>query len=393
MFYMPRLLHTFIENLLRFAMSIYVVSPGDTVDSIAEAFHVSAYSVIDANQLVYPYALAVGQALFISDTPAAAKKPSVQTGGYAYTYISPWVLTQTLPYLTELFIFSYGFDAEGVLLPPPLDDAPMISAAWQADTRPVLTLTPLDASGQFNNNLISSVVHNDSYKNNLIQQLLNTLRMKGYSGVDVDFEYIQAADRDLFTAFVKNLADTLHPYGLTVSVALAPKTSAGQPGLLYEGKDYAALGAVADSVLLMTYEWGYKYGPNMAVAPLNMVRRVVDYAITEIPPEKIHLGIPNYGYDWPLPFERGKTAAVTIGNVEAVQIAIQNNAEIYFDDISKSPYFNYTKDGIPHEVWFEDVRSIQAKFGLVKEYGLGGMGYWQIMRWWKANWMLLLESF
>lgn len=374
-------------------MSIYVVSPGDTVDSIAEAFHVSAYSVIDANQLVYPYALAVGQALFISDTPAAAKKPSVQTGGYAYTYISPWVLTQTLPYLTELFIFSYGFDAEGVLLPPPLDDAPMISAAWQADTRPVLTLTPLDASGQFNNNLISSVVHNDSYKNNLIQQLLNTLRMKGYSGVDVDFEYIQAADRDLFTAFVKNLADTLHPYGLTVSVALAPKTSAGQPGLLYEGKDYAALGAVADSVLLMTYEWGYKYGPNMAVAPLNMVRRVVDYAITEIPPEKIHLGIPNYGYDWPLPFERGKTAAVTIGNVEAVQIAIQNNAEIYFDDISKSPYFNYTKDGIPHEVWFEDVRSIQAKFGLVKEYGLGGMGYWQIMRWWKANWMLLLESF
>ncbi len=52
----------------------------------------------------------------------------------------------------------------------------------------------------------------------------------------------------------------------------------------------------------MTYEWGYKYGPNMAVAPLNMVRRVLDYAVTEIIPEKIMLGIPNYGYDWPLPF-------------------------------------------------------------------------------------------
>ena len=162
---------------------------------------------------------------------------------------------------------------------------------------------------------------------------------------------------------------------------------------MYEGKDYSALGAAADYVLLMTYEWGYKYGPNMAVAPLNMVRRVIDYAVTEIPPEKIRLGIPNYGYDWPLPFERGKTTAVTIGNVEAVQIAIQNDAEIHFDNTAQSPYFNYTRDGIYHEVWFEDMRSMQAKFDLIKEYGLGGAGYWQIMRWWRANWLLLMENF
>ena len=133
----------------------------------------------------------------------------------------------------------------------------------------------------------------DSYKQNLISQLLSTIQAKNFSGVDVDFEYIKAEDRDAFTAFVNDQAETLRPYGYTTSVALAPKTSANQPGLLYEGKDYAALGAAADSVLLMTYEWGYKYGPNMAVAPLNMVRRVVEYAVTEIPPEKIHLGIPN----------------------------------------------------------------------------------------------------
>lgn len=131
----------------------------------------------------------------------------------------------------------------------------------------------------------------------------------------------------------------------------------------------------------------------MAVAPINMVRRVVDYAITEIPAEKIHLGIPNYGYDWPLPFERERTVATTIGNVEAVQIAIRNNVEIYFDETAMSPYFNYVRDNIPHEVWFEDVRSIQAKFNLIKEYGLGGMGYWQIMRWWRANWLLLMTEF
>lgn len=131
----------------------------------------------------------------------------------------------------------------------------------------------------------------------------------------------------------------------------------------------------------------------MAVAPLDQVRRVVEYAVTEIAPEKINLGIPNYGYDWPLPFVRGTTAARTIGNVEAIQIAIQNNAVIQFDETAQSPFFNYTSDGIFHEVWFEDVRSIQAKFELIKEFGLRGAGYWQLMRWWRANWLLLLGNF
>lgn len=375
-------------------MEIYVVSSGDTVDSIAGAFGVSVDSVIYDNQLVYPYALAIGQALLITfPGETSSVKPSIHAGGYAYTYISPWVLAQTLPFLTELFIFSYGFTPEGNLLLPPLDDYWMIQSALEQMARPILTLTPLDASGQFNNNLISSVVQDESYKWNLIGQLLDTLQSKGFAGVDVDFEFIQRDDRDAFTAFVRDLAETLRPYGYTTSIALAPKTSADQPGLLYEGKDYAALGAVADSVLLMTYEWGYKYGPNMAVAPLNAVRNVVEYAVTEIPPSKIHLGIPNYGYDWPLPFRRGITEAVTIGNVEAVQIAIQNNAAIQFDETAMSPYFRYTLDGTRREVWFEDVRSISAKLNLIKEFGLSGADYWQIMRWWRANWLLFSEHF
>lgn len=131
----------------------------------------------------------------------------------------------------------------------------------------------------------------------------------------------------------------------------------------------------------------------MAVAPLNKVRQVVDYAITRIPPEKLSLGIPNYGYDWPLPYERGVTKARTIGNVEAVQIAIENNAAIEFDSTAMSPYFFYYRDGIRHEVWFEDVRSLQAKFRLVPEYRLRGIGYWQIMKLFRANWLLLADTF
>lgn len=374
-------------------MEIYVVKQGDSVYQIANTFQVTPESIIYINQLIPPYGLAVGQALLIDTPSSPTPRRTIVSFGYAYTYISPWVLNQTLPFLTDLYIFSYGFTMEGILLPPPLDDAWMIAAARAKNVRPVLTLTPFGPDGRFSNTLIHSVVQNPEYKNNLIQQLLDTIRQKNYDGLDIDFEYILAEDRDAFTTFVTDTATVLHAEGYTVSIALAPKTSADQPGLLYEGKDYRALGAITDSVLLMTYEWGYTYGPNMAVAPLNKVRQVVDYAITEIPAQKINLGIPNYGYDWPLPFVRGTTAAVTVGNVEAIQIAIQNNAAISFDETAQSPFFRYFRDDTEHEVWFEDVRSIRSKFGLIESYGLRGAGYWQLMRWWRANWLLMQDVF
>lgn len=376
-------------------MEIYVVQSGDSVDSIASLYGITPSDIIYINQLLPPYPLTIGQALLLSPeigTPIA-NRPSLVSNGYAYTYISQWVLEQTLPFLTSLSVFSYGFTTEGDLVFPPLDDNRLVQTALQYGVRPILTLTPLDASGQFNNNLITAVVTSETARDNLLGQLSSVMELKGYVGIDIDFEYIRAEDRDLFTSFVQAAADYFQPAGYTVSVALAPKTSADQPGLLYEGKDYAALGSIADYVLLMTYEWGYKYGPNMAVAPLNMVRRVVEYAVTEISPDKIHLGVPNYGYDWSLPYVSGETVAVTIGNVEAVQIAIRNNAPILFDETAQSPYFNYTQNDTAHEVWFEDVRSIQAKCNLVKEFGLQGIGYWQLMRWWRANWILLQENF
>lgn len=373
-------------------MEIYVVQRGDTVDSIANQFQVAAETVIITNQLIYPYRLAVGQALLINDG-RTNRDGYVDFNGFAYPFISSWVLENTLPYLTYMSVFSYGFTKEGYLVYPELADEWMIEMAGQFQTIPILTLTPLDELGRFNNNLITSIVNSTEYMNRLIEELLYVLESKGYGGVDVDFEYIKQEDRDLFTAFVVELHRRLSAQGYTVSVDLAPKTSANQPGLLYAGKDYAALGAVADWVLLMTYEWGYKYGPPMAVAPINKVRQVVEYAVTEIDNRKINLGIPNYGYDWPLPFVQGETAATTIGNVEAVQIAIKQGVEIQYDEISQSPFFYYTENGLEHVVWFEDVRSMQAKFDLIKEFNLRGGGYWTIMSWFYANWVLADSTF
>lgn len=372
---------------------IYVVKPGDNVDAIALENNISVNELIYDNQIEYPYALAVGQALYIRETAPEAGR-SITVNGYAYPFINENILEETLPYLTYLSIFSYGFTAEGALIPPLIDPQFMIDASNENNTSPILTLTPLDESGRFNNNLISSVVRNDDIQLILIDAILAELNSKGYAGVDVDFEYILSEDRDYFTTFVARMTNILNESGYTVSVALAPKTSADQQGLLYEGKDYAGLGAAANSVLLMTYEWGYTYSVPMAVAPVNKVRQVIEYAITEILSAKIDMGIPNYGYDWPLPYEKGVTRARTIGNIEAVNIAVRYGAVIQYDEIAQTPYFNYTDEQqTEHEVWFEDVRSMQAKFRLISEYNLRGAGYWQIMRLFRANWLLLSDTY
>lgn len=383
----------FAEMGIFIYMTIYIVRPGDSIDKIASEYGISVEEISYANQIPYPYRLAVGQAIFIPGGQEIENKRIVTAGGYAYPFISPWVLEQTLPYLTNLLIFSYGFTPEGNLIPPTTSEDWMLMEAAGVKVTSVLVLTPLGADGRFNNNLIHAVLIDPQAKNNLIQQLLSVTEEKGYGGVDVDFEYILAEDRDDFTAFVAELRNAMNQVEKSVSVALAPKTSADQKGLLYEGKDYRGLGEAADEVLLMAYEWGYTYGPAMAVAPLNKVRQVVEYALTEIPPEKINLGIPNYGYDWALPFVQGESKAVTIGNVEAVQIAIENDVPIQFDEIAQSPYFTYEKEGKLHEVWFEDARSMQAKFQLLTEYDLKGIGVWQIMRLFRTMWLLYASMY
>lgn len=378
-------------------MKIYVVKQGDTLDRIAVEQGADTDSIIYNNQLVYPYRLAVGQALLLSVEEEAASsermRPRIHTNGYAYPFISEWVLNETLPYLPELSIFSYGFTTGGDPVPPMLEEQWMIDAALGYDTMPTLTLTPLGEDGSFNNHLIHILVNDLSVQQNLTIQLMRIMMEKGYRSLNLDFEYILAEDRLGYVQFVGNITRIMNLSGFPVSVALAPKYSDEQAGELYEGMDYALLGEAANSVLLMTYEWGYTYGPPLAVAPINQVRRVVEYALTRIPREKISLGVPNYGYDWALPYERGVTKARTLGNVEAVQLAIEYGVEIQFDETAQSPFFRYWQYGVQHEVWFQDVRSYQATFDLIREYNLRGAGYWQIMQLSRANWLLLADTF
>lgn len=345
---------------------VHIVREGQTVEQIAEEYSITVKNLYQNNPfLLNQTYLLEGQSLVIS----YGGEPLMQgrISGYAYPFIEPYILREVLLYIDEILIFSYGFTAEGELIPPQIDETWGIQEAWNQQVEPILVLTPFAETGTFNSGLIQILSENETVQDNLIENLLETVREKGYVGVDVDFEYIRPEDRVGYADFVNRLRGTMNENGYRVSVALAPKTSSYQKGLLYEAMDYHLLGQSANTVFLMTYEWGYTYGPPLAVAPLPNVRQVLEYALTEIPKEKIVLGVPNYGYSWPLPYERGVTKARLIGNVEANVIAAERGAEIQYDERYQSPFFYYEIGGRRYEVWFEDVRSIYAKLQLLQK--------------------------
>lgn len=370
---------------------VYTIQNGDSLQSIADAFETTVLQIVRNNSyLLNESFLLPGREIVISyieemSESAENSRMDIDIFGYAYGFIRDDILEESCLYIRELLPFSYGYNTDGTLIP--MNDERLLAEANRFGLRKRMVITPLDVNERFNNQLVVMLLSDVVMRENLINNILQTMTDKGYQALDIDFEFIPGEFRDAYVAFITEVRERLAPQGYQVSVALPPKISDDQPGLLYEGIDYAGIGAAADTVFLMTYEWGYRFGPPMAIAPIPSVRKVLDYAVSVIPREKIDMGIPNYAYDWPLPYERGVTEAETIGNVEAVRRAFRYNTEIQYDEQSQAPFFYYTLDEVEHVVWFEDVRSISAKYDLIAEYGFRGGGYWNLMREFRQNWM------
>lgn len=365
---------------------IYNVRSGDTLFSIARLYGVTPESIIGENPdintsgRIYP-----GQIVVIP--PPGKQQTAIEVNGYIFPGSSVAVVAPAIPSLTYLSIFSYQVKADGSF--DPIDDTRWISLARNNNVAPVMVITNIKATGGFDSDIAHGVLTNEQAQLNLINNIVTTMNAKNYYALNIDFEYIYPYDRQSYNQFLRRITERMHSLGYMVFTAVAPKLSASQMGLLYEAHDYPIHGAVVDRVILMTYEWGYLAGPPQAVAPLNQVKRVLDYAVSVIPRSKILLGIPNYAYDWTLPYVKG-TKASTFSNVEAVARAARNHADIKYDAGAQSPYYNYYDDQKrQHIVWFEDARSIVQKLNLVEEYRLAGVSYWTVERPFPQNLVIL----
>lgn len=365
----------------------HTVQPGESLWQIAQRYGTTVQEIIRINQITNPNLIYAGTVLYIP-----FRKPVIEVNAYTINTGETGAreIQEVGQYLTYSSPFAYIMRVDGSL--GAIDDTPIIQASYNERVAPMMCITNFTATDP-GSRLARTILSSTDIQDRLLTNILNIIREKGYMGLNVDFENVYPEDRELYNQFLQRTVDRLHPQGYFVSTALAPKTSGEQKGLLYEAHDYPAHGRIVDFVILMTYEWGYRKGPPQAISPLNQIRRVLDYAVSVIPRDKIFFGFQIYARDWLLPHIQGQEAE-TFSPQEAVRRAIQYGVTIQYDTVAQSPFFRYTDaQGRGHEVWFEDARSAQAKFDTVKEYGLRGISYWVLGYPFPQNWLLLGDNF
>lgn len=225
----------------------------------------------------------------------------------------------------------------------------------------------------FDGNIAKSVLENQTNRLNLENNLLNAIKTNGYKGVNIDLEGVFYYDRNYYTTFVQELYNKLKPLGYSVTLSVPAKTFDSTTNSWSGAYDYAALASYSDQIAIMTYDEHYPGGTAGPIASIGWVENVVKYAVTVIPKEKIMLGVAAYGYDW----STNGTKAYGINGI--YNLASTNKASVMWDDVSKSPYFNYTDaSGIAHSVWFENNQSVNYKLDLVNSYNLNGIAIWRL---------------
>ncbi|WP_047152666.1 glycosyl hydrolase family 18 protein [Aneurinibacillus tyrosinisolvens] len=351
---------------------LYIVQPGDSLYTISRMAYVPPDVLASANPSLNLNNLQPGMRVRIP------KFPNYRISTLGYTVLQTPELDQALisdfaPYMTYVALFEYHFGSDGSL--SQLNDQPVVSIARARHVAPLATITNLTESG-FNPNLVREVLRTPAVRQNLINNIFNLLSSRGYSGVNIDFERVTAEDRDYYSDFLRRLGDRLKPAGYVMTIAVPAKTSEDIPWLL--GYDYGAIGSVVDLMFIMAYDFheaGSEPGP---VAPIDQVRRTIEFALSRVPSRKILLGVPLYGYDWPLPYTP-ETPGTAISVSDAVELAMRYQVPIRYSVEYESPYFQYVDEmGRRHIVWFEEPRSMSEKMLLVYRYRLRGMGAWQL---------------
>src|SRR3954469_3677326 len=372
--------------------NFYLVQAGDTLWSISRKFQVSYQQLAAVNRIPVNQPLQIGSRLYIPQRPKtrAEFNAYVEPRGTSVAPVLENSARDAAPYLTYLAPFSFQALRDGSLKEPLLNNFPAIAEANNNVLMMVITNQENDQfSDELGRILLNDIVIQDRFLNNIV----TTAKKYSFRDIHFDFEHLRPADREAYNQFLRKAKTRFKREGWLLSTALAPKTSATQQGQWYEAHDYKAHGEIVDFVVIMTYEWGYSGGPAMAVSPIGPVRNVLEYAISEMPASKIMMGQNLYGYDWTLPFVQG-TIAKAVSPQQAIALAAANHAQIQYDTRAQAPFFKYTDtNGKQHEVWFEDARSIQAKFNLIKELGIRGMSYWKLGLSFPQNWLLITENF
>ena len=250
-------------------------------------------------------------------------------------------------------------------------------------------LVPLVMNPGFDQPSIHRVLNVAESRTRAVRGLAALCRDNHLDGIQFDIENVHASDRDAFTSFVRESADSVHRAGCTISAAVVPRTGVAVGTTSYlkwmdenwrSGYDYRALADTLDFISYMTYAQhtgGSTAGP---VAGFPWMEASLRYVLSlGVPPGKISLGIPVYSDYWFSTYDPRLGARMRgddLGYPAIMSIVTKAGADLRWDDVQKAPYAMWEDHGVFEHAWLEDARAFAAKLALVRKYGLRGYSVW-----------------
>ncbi|WP_053220219.1 glycosyl hydrolase family 18 protein [Virgibacillus senegalensis] len=362
------------------------IQPGDTLAEISKRWQSSVPLLLYANPAITSTNLPIGQVLAI---PSPLRYP-IRTLGFIDAFDPPSLSDlqdETGASLTYAAVFTYGALPGGGLTD--LEDEQLIDTLIRNRIEPLMVVSNYE-EGSFSPELAGNVLKTEQ-RSVLITHIIRVMREKGYKGVSLDFEFIPPASRKDFTAFVQELKAAMGDLLLHVNVFSKTEDAPDNP--LSGAFDYQAIGESADLVTVLTYDYGYAAGQPDPIAPINWMEDIVRYATSLIPSPKLTIAIALFGYDWPGTNQQDTDGmAIALSARNAQQQALDNYAVIQYDQEAQAPFYTYSGNGNRRTVWFEDIRSLSAKYRLMEAYQLGGAAYWRLGYAFPQNWAYLRKN-
>ncbi len=311
-------------------------------------------------------------------TPTPMPNPAPTPTGPDFV-VAPWLpywsttatknsFYQNMGTITTAHVFWYYVKSDGTIgTHTSAWDQQLIDDARLAGIEIIPSIATGDAHAR-----LSTVIADPVSRAAHVQEIVSLVLAEDHDGIDIDYEGFASTDRDNFSLFMAELSTALHAYNKLVTVCVIGKTS--EPGGWAGAKanDYAALGAVVDRVNIMGYGYGYSGGPPNPIGPVHWLERVVDFAISQMPPHKVIMGTNFYGRDWP---SGQNGSAVLHSNIQS--LIATHNPVISLDPNDGESTFQYTAGGVSHTVWYPNPAGLQHKLDIVTSRGIGGLAIWK----------------
>jgi spore germination protein YaaH len=281
----------------------------------------------------------------------------------------------------------YSVDANGLVSGGP---NPLVLETARQHHVPVM---PLLVNSGFTQDGFHKLANNPEAYGQMIKQLIHACKTNGYVGIQFDFENINWTDRESLSTLVRVAAAELHKEKLQLSIATVPNAP-GAPGeggfsaWIYENwrgaYDLKALAEAVDLICLMTYDQHTVWTAPGPVAGWAWTTANLDYALKIVPPQKLSLGIPLYGYHWfagtpvkaPDKTDKPNPTAEYISTQDALDLAKAYNGQLEWDAADRTSWFYFYRDDLREWIFYTDVRTFRERYALVKERGLRGFCSW-----------------